>query len=407
MLVAWIRLITLVVAIAIAPAAQEAVPGLGAGRAVAPGVLHFTLTDPALLDPPAPISVQLLRLDLTQVDLTTDLALGDRQGRATVLSAARRRQAIAAVNAGFFALHNGDPIGPLRVDGELVSDGTLGRAAAAMIPNGRGGRPAWVFDRAGVALATVIERGGSIAVDGVDTTRAVGALMLYTPRYGPHSDTAPTGIEWVLEPQAGGARPAAGAAAGAGPGYVVKERRWHVGKTPIPRRGLVLSYGGLTPPAPLDRLSAGDRLTVRETWKPGSGQAVDRWRAAADVVSGAGLLRRGGADVRDWDAEHLAGAFLGRHPRTMFGIDGGGYAWLVTVDGRQPDASAGMTLVELQRLAKRIGLTDALNLDGGGSTTMVIAGNVVNHPSDPTGARTVSDVLLVVPRRGAQGGAGR
>ena len=217
MLVAWIRLITLVVALAIAPAAQETVPGLGAGRAVAPGVLHFTLTDPALLDPPAPISVQLLRLDLTQVDLTTDLALGDRQGRATVLSAARRRQAIAAVNAGFFALHNGDPIGPLRVDGELVSDGTLGRAAAAMIPNGRGGRPAWVFDRAGVALAAVIERGGSIAVDGVDTTRAVGALMLYTPRYGPHSDTAPTGIEWVLEPQAGGARPAAGAAAAPGP----------------------------------------------------------------------------------------------------------------------------------------------------------------------------------------------
>lgn len=394
---AWIRLITLVVAIAIAPAAQETVPGLGAGRAVAPGVLHFTLTDPALLDPQAPISVQLLRLDLTQVDLTTDLALGDRQGRATVLSAARRRQAIAAVNAGFFALHNGDPIGPLRIDGELVSDGTLGRAAAAMIPNGRGGKPAWLFDRAGVVLAAVVERGGSIAVDGVDTTRAVGALMLYTPRYGPHSDTAPTGIEWVLEPRA----------ASGGAGYVVKERRQHVGKTPIPRRGLVLSYGGLAPPAPLDQLSAGDRLTVRESWKPASGQAIDRWRAAADVVSGAGLLRRGGVDVRDWDAEHLASAFLGRHPRTMFGIGRDGYAWLVTVDGRQPDTSAGMTLVELQRLAKRIGLTDALNLDGGGSTTMVIAGIVVNQPSDPTGARTVSDVLLVVPRRGAPGGAGR
>ena len=399
MLVAWIRLITLVAAIAIAPAAQETVPGLGAGRAVAPGVLHFTLTDPALLDPPAPISVQLLRLDLTRVDLTTDLALGDRQGRATVLSAAKRRQAIAAVNAGFFALHNGDPIGPLRVDGELVSDGTLGRAAAAMIPNGRGGRPAWLFDRAGVAIAAVLERGGSIAVDGVDTTRAVGALMLYTPRYGPHSDTAPTGIEWVLAAQAAGGGP--------GAGYVVKERRWHVGKTPIPRRGLVLSYGGLSPPAPLDRLSTGDRLIIRETWKPGSGEGVERWRAAVDVVSGAGLLRRRGADVRDWDAEHLASGFRGRHPRTMLGIDRDGYAWLVTVDGRQPDASAGMTLVELQRLAKRIGLTDALNLDGGGSTTMVIAGTVVNQPSDPTGARTVSDVLLVVPRRGAAGARGR
>lgn len=391
----WIRLVTLIVAVAFAPAAQETVPGLGAGRTVAPGVLHFTLTDPALLDPQAPISVQLLRLDLAQVDLTTELALGNRQGRGTVLSAARRRQAIAAVNAGFFALNNGDPIGPLRIDGELVSDGTLGRAAAALVAGGRGGKPAWLFDRAGVSIAAVLERGGSIPVDGIDTTRAVGALMLYSPRYGPHSDTAPTGIEWTLEPQPGNA------------GYVVKDRRWHEGKTPIPRQGLVLSYGGLTPPAPLDRLAPGDRVGVRETWKPGSGQGADRWRAAADVVSGAGLLRRGNADVRGWESEHLASGFLGRHPRTMFGVDRAGYAWLVTVDGRQPDTSAGMSLLELQRLARRIGLTDALNLDGGGSTTMVIAGSVVNQPSDPTGARTVSDVLLVIPRKAAPGSPAR
>jgi hypothetical protein len=396
MLDVWLRLVTLIVAVALAPAVQETVPGVGAGRTVAPGVVHFTLTDPSLLDPQAPISVQLLRLDLTQVDLTTDLALGDRQGRATVLSASRRRQAIAAVNAGFFALHNGDPVGPLRIDGALVSDGTLGRGAAALVRDARGDKPAlWLFDRAGVAVTAVLERGGSMPIDGLDTTRAVGALMLYTPRYGPHSDTAPTGIEWVLDSQPGSA------------GYVVKERRWHEGKTPIPRRGLVLSYGGLTPPAPLDKLAAGDRVTVRETWKPASGQAAERWRAAADVVSGAGLLRRGNADVRDWEPEHLASGFLGRHPRTMFGIDRAGFAWLVTVDGRQPDSSAGMTLVELQRLAKRIGLTDALNLDGGGSTTMVVAGSIVNHPSDPTGPRTVSDVLLVVPRKSAPKGPER
>ncbi len=389
---ALIRVIALTLAAALAGAPQEVVPGVGTGRSVATGVLHFTLTDPGLLDPPAPITVQLLRLDLAQVDLTTELALGDRQGRATVLSAARRRQAIAAVNAGFFALHNGDPIGPLRVDGELVSDGTLGRAAAALVRSGRGGKPAWLFDRAGVTITAVLARGGSIAVDGIDTTRAVGALMLYTPRYGPHSDTAPTGIEWVLAPQGGG--------------YVVKDRRPHVGKSPIPRQGAVLSYGGLSPPAPLDRLAPGDRVTLRETWKPAGGQA-SQWQAAEDVVSGAGLLRRGNADVRGWDAEHLASSFLGRHPRTMFGIDRAGYAWLVTVDGRQPDTSAGMTLTELQRLARRIGLTDALNLDGGGSTTMVIGGRIVNQPADPTGARTVSDVLLVVPRGSRPGGPGR
>jgi hypothetical protein len=390
MLDACLRLVTLIVAVAFAPALQETVPGVGAGRTVAPGVVHFTLTDPALLDPQAPISVQLLRLDLAQVGREIDLALGDRQGRATVLSASRRRQAIAAVNAGFFALTNGDPLGPLRVDGALVSDGTLGRGAAALVREARGGKPAaWIFDRTSVTLTAMLERGGSIAVDGLDTTRAVGALMLYSPRYGPHTDTAPTGIEWVLESQPGHS------------GYAVKERRSREGKTAIPRQGLVLSYGGLLPPTPLDKLSVGDRVTIRETWKPASGRAAERWRAAPDVVSGAGLLRRGNADIRDWAPEHLASAFLGRHPRTMFGIDRAGFAWLVTVDGRQPDSSAGMTLVELQRLAKRIGLTDALNLDGGGSTTMVVAGNIVNHPSDPTGPRTVSDVLLVLPRKAA------
>jgi phosphodiester glycosidase len=268
-----------------------------------------------------------------------------------------------------------------------VSDGSLGRGAAALVQDARG-RAGWLFDRATVSVAAVIDPGGqSIAVDGVDTTRSIGALMVYTPRYGPTSDTAPTGIEWVLEHG-----PGAAAAT-----FTVAERRWHVGKTPIPREGAVLSYGGLTPPAPLDKLAPGDKVTLRETWTAGTG-GVDRWRTAADVVSGAGLLRRGDADVKEWQPEHLTPTFLGRHPRTMLGIDRAGFAWLVTVDGRQPDASNGMTLAELQRFARRLGLTDALNLDGGGSTTMVIAGNVVNRPSDPTRARTVSDVLLVVPR---------
>ena len=386
MLNAWLKLVAVVVAVMLPQAGDDARSAAGAGRDVAPGVRHYALADPALLDPPAPISVHMLRLDLSQVDVTTELALGDRQGRATVLSAALRRRAIAAVNAGFFSLTNGDPVGPLRVDGELVSDGSLGRGASALVQDGRG-RASWLFDRAGVNVTAVVEPGGrSIAIDGVDTTRSIGALMVYTPRYGPTSDTAPTGIEWVLAhgPGASGAT------------YAVTERRWHVGKTPIPRQGAVLSYGGLMPPPPLDALAPGDKVTLRETWT--ANEAVDRWRSAPDVVSGAGLLRRHDVDVRDWQPEHLAPTFLGRHPRTMLGIDRAGFAWLVTVDGRQPDSSNGMTLLELQALARRLGLTDALNLDGGGSTTMVIAGNVVNHPSDPTGPRTVSDVLLVVPR---------
>jgi exopolysaccharide biosynthesis protein len=71
---------------------------------------------------------------------------------------------------------------------------------------------------------------------------------------------------------------------------------------------------------------------------------------------------------------------------------------LITVDGRQPTLSAGMSLFELRSLAARLGLTEALNLDGGGSTTMWVQGQIVNSPSDVAGPRKVSDALLVMRR---------
>jgi exopolysaccharide biosynthesis protein len=79
----------------------------------------------------------------------------------------------------------------------------------------------------------------------------------------------------------------------------------------------------------------------------------------------------------------------------MIGTAADNTIWLVTVDGRQPELSVGMTLIELRALAHRLGLVNALNLDGGGSTTMWVQGEVVNKPSDPTGPRKVSDALLV------------
>jgi exopolysaccharide biosynthesis protein len=57
-----------------------------------------------------------------------------------------------------------------------------------------------------------------------------------------------------------------------------------------------------------------------------------------------------------------------------------------------------MTFAELTGLALKLNFVHALNLDGGGSTTMVVKGRVVNHPSDATGPRRVSDALIVTRR---------
>jgi exopolysaccharide biosynthesis protein len=68
------------------------------------------------------------------------------------------------------------------------------------------------------------------------------------------------------------------------------------------------------------------------------------------------------------------------------------------VDGRQPGVSTGMSLEMLAELLLEFGAVEAMNLDGGGSTTMVIHNKVVNRPSDQTGERPVSDAILIFPK---------
>jgi uncharacterized protein YigE (DUF2233 family) len=84
-----------------------------------------------------------------------------------------------------------------------------------------------------------------------------------------------------------------------------------------------------------------------------------------------------------------------RHPRTAVGYDEDrDWLFMVVVDGRS-DTAVGIDLITLSRWLRDWGCERALNLDGGGSTTMVVEGEVVNSPSDATGERPVSNVLLL------------
>lgn len=97
------------------------------------------------------------------------------------------------------------------------------------------------------------------------------------------------------------------------------------------------------------------------------------------------------------------GFFQNRHPRTAVGVLSKKKLALVTVDGRT-EAGAGMTILELARLMKKLGAQSAMNMDGGGSTIMWIQNKgVVNYPpgnekADAQGVRPVSDGLAVYPK---------
>lgn len=111
------------------------------------------------------------------------------------------------------------------------------------------------------------------------------------------------------------------------------------------------------------------------------------------------LLRIGNTDeVLD------SGAFnMTRHPRTAIGIKPNGRVILLTVDGRNAN-SAGMSLFELRKIMKWLGCTSAINLDGGGSTTLWVRdfpeNGVINYPTDNklwdhAGERKVANVILL------------
>jgi hypothetical protein len=129
-----------------------------------------------------------------------------------------------------------------------------------------------------------------------------------------------------------------------------------------------------------------EMLTFDPTWMKG-------------VVSGKPQLVRAGTAGTNYPDAVLCGA---RHPRTAVGLSADGKKlYLAVVDGRST-ASVGMTCVELAATMKSLGAHEALNLDGGGSSTMYLRGRgVVNRPSDGSERVVANHLGIFAPRLGS------
>ena len=186
--------------------------------------------------------------------------------------------------------------------------------------------------------------------------------------------------------------------------------------------GLVAAVNGdfFTPEdLPLGVEASGGEIRGRSTrpvfaWRPGNGPwigspewegdsiRVGDWAfpvrqpdAQTEILGGYPTLLRDGEWVGDLQQTDRPAFSAQRHPRTALGFDlDSARAWLVVVDGRGA-SSEGMTLPELADLLLALGSREALNLDGGGSSVMVIRGETVNRPSDPQGERAVVNALVV------------
>jgi hypothetical protein len=138
-----------------------------------------------------------------------------------------------------------------------------------------------------------------------------------------------------------------------------------------------------------------DKVPTIRVFSDAPASNLDRFQ---DVIGGGPrILRAGQVSVEREKEGQREGFDSESHPRTAVGFtQDRRYLVLAVVDGRQPGHSRGVSLYELAEILLEFGCTEALNLDGGGSSTMVIRNRVVNSPSDPFGARPVASALLII-----------
>lgn len=337
----------------------------------------------------------------------------DFVNRETTSSLARAAGATAGVNAGFFVLDPaagapGDPAGVGVYRGRLESETTNGRPALVVHDDGRRTTVPRLWWRGSVSGS----HGRSLGLDGLNRVpgliRNCGGTADDQPTPKPLQDTTCTDPDEIVAFDS-----AYGATTPAGPGAeIILDRAGHVlglrnvWGSAVPAGGRVVQATGRD----VDRLVAlgrgSARLRVTASLRDAHGQVVRTTRDTTIVNGGPVLVRDGrimatpGRDgmVHPGDPSFYYGWAHKRNPRTFAGVDGAGRTVLVTADGRST-ASLGLSISEAAAVARALGLRQAMNLDGGGSTTMVEAGRVVNAPSDATGERPIGDALLVLPRR--------
>ena len=325
-----------------------------------------------------PWSVHAVKVDRSRRRLRLASALAETHvyGLATVSDQVGRLcetagRPVAAVNGDFFHIrpgpYQGDPMGLHIVGGELVSS-----PVGASFWIDKDGQP-----HIGPVRSRFRARGpaGLNIPFGLNQERAEDTAVLYTPAVGASTRTS-GGVELVLARQADGRW----LPLRAGASYHTRVAAVHEqGDTGLTPENMVLSIGPVLA-REVSPLATGMEIALSLSTSP---DLVD-----VTLALGGGPVLLDGGTSPQWSPP------LPRHPRTAIGWNEE-HLFLVVVDGRQEGLSAGMTYPELSSLMRRLGCTHAMNLDGGGSSTLWLDGHIMNAPSDGHERRVANSLIVV------------
>jgi uncharacterized protein YigE (DUF2233 family) len=335
-----------------APPPQDLIGKLST-KTIAPGVEYKFFR--------GPLNINVIDVNMSKaaVQVRPALAGNSFNQLADVKNHARATRALAAVNANYFK-KDGTPLGTLIIDKEWVAGPLYDRVSLGITNYG------YVrIDRVNLfgTLDTSNPTAPSIWVNNINQPRRHGSrLILYTRRWG----------DAVRMPYAG----CLVAVDRAG---VVVDKRTTV--MPVPAGGFVLSD---TKSGQISKLKAGD--LVKLTWHT----RPEAWADVEQAVSGGPMLIKDGELYLDLQAENFRKAWTGRqiHARTAAGVTAYNHLLLVTIEGSH-------TLWDFAKFLRKLGAVDAMNLDGGGSTTMVVAGQTVTKNANTFQRRVASSLAVI------------
>jgi exopolysaccharide biosynthesis protein len=314
-------------------------------------------------EPPGMSRRFVTRVDMKDPGVQVRSALtGDRLGQArTVTEAARAHGAVAAINGDFFYGARGGnyPLGPVVGAGKIISAPWSKQAVFALNRE----RSAWAGPAWGLRLGAQAADGQWTSIQAVNDIPGENAMSVFNGQWGDSLSIGAEGCVVAFNNPADGVRQAPDAM---GCGLLV-----NIG---IPAGGKILVGRGYA--AEWLRVNAPGGLVTGYSFPLGN---VDF------MVGGSHVLVQNGVPT------HLpADAW---HPRSMIGMDGAGFLYMVAIEGYGENVG-GMTLRELQNYATVLGLTNAINLDGGGSTAMFVKHGIMNYPADGR-ERAVASIVEV------------
>ncbi len=385
--IAWVNpLLWVLIAIITPSSAFSGVKDSLTSVVIEPGITHISIIKDG------PYTINVLVVDLHARDLRMESYRPN--GLVPTSEQARRNEreghkVVAAINADFFSFKTGWPVNIQVKNGQFVVGTQTQRTHLILDDKNKPHIERTTFEG---WIKPV--KGNSYAISGINEAHQDGALILHTS----FSDTATAS---TLGGRTLPLRLLNSSWSVCDTLRMVVDSSRSIDLTHIPVQEAVLWIGSRA-----SFLGTGSEMKTGDTVLVYLGiQPVIR--NVNTILGGVGMIVANGKPVSDSVnlGEETNIAFLtARHPRTFVGFDRDSTKlYLCVVDGRQ-QTSIGMNFHEMADFLLSIGVWNAVNFDGGGSTTMVLRGKIVNSPSDKTGERPVANSFQVI-RFGPTGNA--